>query len=87
VFLGGGLASSLMARYLKREHPDLFNRLSPPADDTEHLTAGALGRFSGTRDIDELGDEAWRKRVGFTSRYLSTNHFMGRGFWIWAIPT
>ncbi len=65
---------------------DLFNRLSPPTNDTEHLTAGAWGRFSGTKDIDQLGDEAWRQKVGFTSRYLSTNHFMGRGFWIWAIP-
>jgi hypothetical protein len=45
-----------------------------------------LSRIRDSYD-DELGDEAWRKRVGFTSRYLSTNHFMGRGFWIWAIPT
>ena len=65
---------------------ELFDRLSPASDDTEHLTAGAWGRFSGTKDIDLLGDEAWRKKVGFTSRYLSTNHFMGRGFWIWEIP-
>ncbi len=64
----------------------LFDRLSPPTDDEEHLVAGAWGRFTNTQDIDLLGDEAWRKRVGFTSRYLSTNHFMGRGFWIWEIP-
>ncbi len=65
---------------------DLFDRLSPPTDDTEHLTAGAWGRFTNTQDIDLLGDEEWRAKVGFTSRYLSTNHFMGRGFWIWEIP-
>ncbi|MCP4870180.1 MAG: NAD(P)/FAD-dependent oxidoreductase, partial [Proteobacteria bacterium] len=38
----------------------LFDRLSPPTDDDEHLTAGAWGRFTNTRDIDQLGDEAWR---------------------------
>ena len=65
---------------------DLYNRLSPSKDDMEHLTAAAWGRFSGIKDIDQLGNEAWRKRVGYTTRYLSTNHFMGRGFWIWAIP-
>ncbi|MBT3786085.1 hypothetical protein HOF92_14005 [bacterium] len=24
--------------------------------------------------------------MGYTSRYLSTNHFMGKGYWIWVIP-
>jgi flavin-dependent dehydrogenase len=65
---------------------EMFDRLSPITIDDEHLAAGAWGRFTNTKDIDLLGDDAWRKKVGYTARYLSTNHFMGRGFWIWAIP-
>jgi flavin-dependent dehydrogenase len=65
---------------------ELFDSLSPITIDDEHLAAGAWGRFTNTADIDLIGDEEWRKKVGHTTRYLSTNHFMGRGFWIWAIP-
>jgi flavin-dependent dehydrogenase len=46
----------------------------------------AWGRFKGTSDIDVLGDDAWRKRVSYTARFLSTIHFAGRGYWIWFIP-
>ena len=44
------------------------------------------GRFTNVTDIDLLGDEKWRERVGFTSRYLSTTHFMQEGSWTWQIP-
>jgi len=63
-----------------------FDELAPSHGDQDLRTAAAWGRFRNTRDIDLLGDDAWRARVGYTARYLSTNHFMGRGFWIWAIP-
>ncbi|MBT3345743.1 MAG: hypothetical protein HN404_22285 [Gemmatimonadetes bacterium] len=65
---------------------EVFDQRSPITIDDEHLAAGAWGRFTNTGDIDLLGDDAWHKKVGYTTRYLSTNHFMGRGFWIWAIP-
>jgi flavin-dependent dehydrogenase len=64
----------------------VFEEISPASPDPDLHTAGAWGRFSNVRDIDSLGDDDWRKKVGYTSRYLSTNHCMGRGFWIWAIP-
>lgn len=63
-----------------------FDELAPVKGEQKLRTAAAWGRFANTRDIDLLGDDAWRARVGYTSRYLSTNHFMGRGFWTWAIP-
>jgi flavin-dependent dehydrogenase len=44
------------------------------------------GRFKGTTDMDALGDDAWRKRVSYTARFLSTVHFAGWGYWIWFIP-
>jgi len=64
----------------------VFEEISPAGPDPELHTAGAWGRFSNVRDIDSLGDDHWKKKVGYSSRYLSTNHCMGRGFWIWAIP-
>jgi len=63
-----------------------FDHASPMTPDPEHRTAAAWARFSGVKDIDRMGSDTWRRKVGYTSRYLSTNHFMGRGYWIWAIP-
>lgn len=64
----------------------IFEELNPAAPDGDLFTAAAWGRFENVVDIDSLGDERWRARVGFTSRYLSTNHIMGQGYWIWVIP-
>ncbi len=49
-------------------------------------TASAWGRFTDVTDIDLLGDEKWREKAGFSSRYLSTTHFMKEGSWTWQIP-
>ena len=35
---------------------------------------------------DWSGDAAWRGRVPTGDRWLSTNHLMGRGYWVWLIP-
>jgi len=58
----------------------------PVHQEDDLKTAAAWGRYKKVQDIDSLGDENWMRRVGFTSRYLSTNHFMGQGYWIWVIP-
>jgi len=63
-----------------------FSQIFPSTPDSEHLTAGAWGRYETVQDIDSLGTQAFNARVGYTARYLSTNHFMGKGYWIWAIP-
>jgi flavin-dependent dehydrogenase len=31
-------------------------------------------------------DAAWRARLPSDNRWLSTNHLMGRGYWVWLIP-
>lgn len=64
----------------------MFNDLSLKVPIVEHKTAGAWGRFTNVTDIDLIGSQSWNKKVGFTSRYLSTNHIMGEGYWIWLIP-
>lgn len=43
-------------------------------------------RVEGCRSLDELGDDAFRRRVDFTLRWASTNHFLYEGYWIWLIP-
>ncbi|MCA9603998.1 MAG: tryptophan 7-halogenase [Myxococcales bacterium] len=52
----------------------------------DHEIAAVWGRFSNVVDLDAIGDHDWRKRVRYTSRVLSTNHFCYPGYWIWFIP-
>lgn len=54
--------------------------------ETEHCLAAAWGRFERVADVDEMGSAAWRARVRYTSRGLSTLHFCYPGYWIWVIP-
>ncbi len=54
--------------------------------DTGHGLAAAWGRFTGVVDMDTVGNADWRARVRNTARFLSTNHFMYPGYWIWFIP-
>lgn len=72
---------------------DAGGRSSPLAakldlDDAEGElpTSSYWARYEGARVLDDLGPDEWRKRVGYTQRYLSTCHFMYRGYWIWHIP-
>lgn len=62
----------------------------------DHKIAAVWGRARGVRDMDDIhaiqdlgeGDqpEEWLSRAHYTSRVLSTNHFMYDGYWIWFIP-
>ena len=37
--------------------------------------------------VDDWSDDpAWKARVPCGQRWLSTNHLMGRGYWVWLIP-
>lgn len=37
--------------------------------------------------VDDWSDDSeWRARVPSGLRWLSTNHLMGRGYWVWLIP-
>jgi hypothetical protein len=37
--------------------------------------------------VDDWSDDpAWRSRIPSGQRWLSTNHLMGRGYWVWLIP-
>ena len=65
--------------------PSLHSK-NPVVNDPDHSISAAWGRYTKVGDLDLLGSKSWRKRVGYTSRYLSTVHCMGKGYWIWIIP-
>jgi len=53
-----------------------------------HQASAAWWRYAGRIDIDDIGANGggkWRK-LGIESRYFSTNHLMGKGYWVWLIP-
>ena len=55
----------------------------------EHPTAAVWGRWRRLRHVDDLaarGPDAAFARRGLGSRRLSTNHYMGFGYWVWVIP-
>lgn len=52
----------------------------------EHHCMAVWGRFRDVADFDDLGPKAFRQRVRYTSRMLSTTHFSYPGYWIWFIP-
>ncbi len=66
--------------------PPIARALGRIVKDERHLAKAYWGRWEGCNIIDHLGDEDWRRRVNYTQRFQSTNHFMYRGYWIWYIP-
>ena len=44
-------------------------------------------RVSDRVKVDDWAtDPAWRARVPSGERWMSTNHLMGKGYWVWLIP-
>ncbi len=53
-----------------------------------HRASAAWWRYKGRIDVDNMMPDAshpWR-RQHIEDRYYSTNHFMGKGYWVWLIP-
>jgi flavin-dependent dehydrogenase len=52
-----------------------------------HAANASWFRIKRRLNIDDWSDDrAWRGRVASSDRWLSTNHLMGRGYWVWLIP-
>jgi flavin-dependent dehydrogenase len=65
---------------LLRRTLDLDNRVG-------HGANASWWRVSERVKVDDWsGDPSWRGRVPTGERWLSTNHLMGRGYWVWLIP-
>ena len=53
----------------------------------EHHTNAVWWRLKGVIDIDDWTDDAaWKGFLEPGLRYLSTVHFMDKGYWLWVIP-
>ena len=55
----------------------------------DHVVNAAWFRIEHRLKIDDWSDDAaWTGRMGAqkASRWLSTNHLMGEGYWVWLIP-
>jgi flavin-dependent dehydrogenase len=53
-----------------------------------HHASAAWWRYGSRIDVDVMGEQggkAWRDNC-VEDRYYSTNHLMGRGYWVWLIP-
>ena len=58
-------------------------------NDGVSIDGGAIVRTTGggAIDIDGMSSRsAWHERISGMPRRMSTNHFMGPGYWIWFIP-
>jgi len=54
-----------------------------------HVASSGWYRIKGRFDITEMvpaSEEEWHRRPVASHRWLSTNHFMGEGYWVWVIP-
>jgi flavin-dependent dehydrogenase len=52
-----------------------------------HGANAAWFRINARVRVDDWSeDRAWQARVPLGQRWLSTNHLMGKGYWVWLIP-
>jgi flavin-dependent dehydrogenase len=64
----------------------LRRQLGAQVDNGHHVNA-AWFRLATRIDIDDWsGDGAWHARCDYRERWLSTNHLVGPGYWVWLIP-
>lgn len=52
-----------------------------------HAANASWFRFKTRLRLDDWSDDpGWKARVPTARRWLSTNHLMGKGYWVWFIP-
>lgn len=57
------------------------------AEDNPHNANAVWFRIGERIDVNDwCRDEAWLDRCNPRSRWLSTNHLCGEGYWVWLIP-
>jgi flavin-dependent dehydrogenase len=66
----------------------LFARTLKLNEKSGHTGGACWWRIEGEHDVSDFPRESpswWSKRV-LHRRWLSTNHVMGKGYWVWLIP-
>lgn len=57
------------------------------AKPTDHAANAVWWRVKGVIDIDDWSDnQQWKNYLEPRLRYLSTVHFLDKGYWLWVIP-
>jgi flavin-dependent dehydrogenase len=65
----------------------LLRKLLNLTTDNGHYANAAWFRIGERLNIDSWSsDETWRQRCVRPERWLSTNHLIGPGYWVWLIP-
>jgi flavin-dependent dehydrogenase len=65
----------------------LLKRKLGLARPVSHAANACWFRFPNRLRVDDWSDDpAWQARVPTRQRWLSTNHLMGAGYWVWLIP-
>jgi flavin-dependent dehydrogenase len=65
----------------------LLKRKFGLAETNVHDCNAAWFRIATRLDVDDWSDNAaWRGRCEPRTRWLSTNHMVGAGYWVWLIP-
>ena len=65
----------------------LLKRRLDLAEPNEHDANAVWFRIGARIDVNEWSDDpAWLARCNPPNRWLSTNHLVGEGYWVWLIP-
>lgn len=65
----------------------LIKRQLGLAQGNDHAAHAVWFRVNHRIDIDRWSDDpAWQQRCTTPTRWLSTNHLVGAGYWVWLIP-
>jgi flavin-dependent dehydrogenase len=88
-YVRGSTPGSVRTRWLvdasSRASP-LKRKLGLARPNAHHVNA-AWFRLAVKIDVDDWSQDAhWRTRCQPPHRWLSTNHLMGPGYWVWVIP-
>ncbi|WP_082367743.1 NAD(P)/FAD-dependent oxidoreductase [Piscinibacter sakaiensis] len=85
----GGPEQRLQARWVidASGRAGLLKRQLGLAQDNAHGAHAVWFRLKGHLPVDRWSDDpAWRARCATPTRWLSTNHLCGAGYWVWLIP-
>ena len=87
----GGVRDGRLPLGARRHRPRHLPRQAARADRQERASipprrSGAAGRTCATSTTSPRAGRGAFPRRGLGSRRLSTNHYMGFGYWIWVIP-
>ena len=85
----GGQPVAVQARWLvdASGRAGLLKRELGLAQDNDHDVNSAWFRIGAKIDVNEWSSDAeWLRRCEPPNRWLSTNHLVGEGYWVWLIP-